>query len=68
MASEATINQRLLDAERAKPVPDPDIIYALEQTRPYWNTVDNGSIRAGFEKLAALKRQEDKSHDQTRHH
>jgi hypothetical protein len=57
MASEAQTKQKLLDAELAKAIPDPDVVYALRQTRPYWNTVDSDSIWRGFEKLKQLNKE-----------
>lgn len=51
MASEAQINQKRLDEELTKPLPDGDIVYALRATRPYWNTIDTDKIRHGFDKL-----------------
>lgn len=51
MASEAQINQKRLDEELAKPIPDNDIVYALKTMRPYWNTIDTSKVKRGLYKL-----------------
>lgn len=54
MASEAQINQKKLDDELAKRLPDYDIVYFLKTTRPYWNTVDVGAMKRGQNKHSKL--------------
>jgi len=69
MASEAQRKQKILDDELAKPSPDPDVVYYLKTTSPYWNTVDTESMRRGASKVSgneglfALLRGLEKSHE-----
>lgn len=51
MASDAEKYQKKLDDELKKPFPDPDVVYALKTTSPYWNTIDTSKVKRGFEKI-----------------
>ena len=61
MASQAETNRKRLREELAKPLPDPDVVYYLQTTRPYWNTVDTDAMRRGSGKLYGDSLQ--KTHD-----
>lgn len=56
--SEAERNQKILDVEKSKILPDNDKIYYLEQTRPYWNIIDTEKMRRGRESLESASRLE----------
>lgn len=51
MASDYYKLKEQLETELSKSAPDSDIVYALQNTIPYANVIDNDKIRRGFEKL-----------------
>lgn len=51
MASESQTMQKRLEAELAKPTPNPDVVYFLNTTRPYWNTIDRDAMNRGADKV-----------------
>lgn len=51
MASEAQIKQKILDEELKKPVPNSDLVYTLQKTRDYWNTIDTDKMKRGSDLL-----------------
>ena len=55
MASQATTNQKILDDELKKPLPDKDIVYYLQNGKDYWNTIDTEKLDRGYNKLRQTK-------------
>lgn len=51
MASEAEVNQKRLADELAKPTPDSDVVYYLQSSKPYWNTIDTDKMKRGCSKI-----------------
>lgn len=51
MASDADKLKERLRQEMSKPIPNQDVIYAIEKTLPYANSVDTERVRRGLRAL-----------------
>lgn len=65
--SEAEKLRRILAAEKKRPLPDDELVYAIKVRLPYANTVDTEKLRRGEDKLNQLLAQTRKSNHEPRH-